>query len=159
MNELKPVIECRSCGVEYSYRRERRYSWLSSRRCPSCGDEHDSSAALEQTVARDTSTDADKQLYLMYDGQRVKVGISESVERRLTELQLGNPDVTLLRVWDTPDARHAELSVHGELHEYQVDREWFDCPPSVAMDAITDVLADGADEGMQTELSSWAAVA
>lgn len=159
MNASKPIIRCRSCDEPFTYRRTREYSWLSSRRCPLCGDEHDSSAALERMIEPDTDTDGTKELYLMYDGQRVKVGISNNVERRVSELQIGNPDITLMRTWTPSDARSTERVVHARLDQHHVDGEWFNCSPSDAQDVVEDVMADVNGGEVQMELDSWRAVA
>jgi hypothetical protein len=109
-------------------------------------------------VTPESDTDDDTELYLIYDGQRVKVGISNNPQRRVSQMQTANPDVTLLRTWEVDNARNAEQAVHSHLNVYHADGEWFNCDPSEAQDTIRDVLSEEKPDSKQTELSSYGVV-
>ncbi|MFC9581595.1 GIY-YIG nuclease family protein [Streptomyces yangpuensis] len=56
---------------------------------------------------------------------RVKIGTSVSPEKRLKELQTGNPD-RLEVLWCTPGGRELEATLHQAFADYRVEGEWFD---------------------------------
>ncbi|MGW6941402.1 GIY-YIG nuclease family protein [Streptomyces xanthophaeus] len=56
---------------------------------------------------------------------RVKIGTSVSPEKRLKELQTGNPD-RLEVLWHTPGGRELEAQLHQVFAEYRGEGEWFD---------------------------------
>ncbi|MER6522564.1 GIY-YIG nuclease family protein [Streptomyces sp. NPDC001553] len=56
---------------------------------------------------------------------RVKIGTSVSPEKRLKELQTGNPN-RLEVLWHTPGGRELEAQLHQVFAEYRGEGEWFD---------------------------------
>ncbi|MFF9594058.1 GIY-YIG nuclease family protein [Streptomyces sp. NPDC014646] len=56
---------------------------------------------------------------------RVKIGTSNNPEKRLKELQTGNPD-RLEVLWSTPGGRELESMLHRAFAAYRVEGEWFD---------------------------------
>lgn len=74
----------------------------------------------------------------------VKVGRARNVAQRLTNLQIGNPN--LLRLFHSIDLpRHflsakIELAVHNRLGQYHRRGEWFDVDADVAAKCIDDVI-------------------
>ncbi|MFB7467285.1 GIY-YIG nuclease family protein [Streptomyces sp. NPDC056224] len=55
----------------------------------------------------------------------VKIGTSISPEKRLKELQTGNPG-RLELLWCTPGGRDLESALHKVFDEYRTEGEWFD---------------------------------
>lgn len=82
-----------------------------------------------------------------------KVGITRNVQRRLEGLQTASPvDLALhhtLEVEDSLVARVAERSAHEALQKHRLRGEWFDCPLSDVVKAITkpNVVSVGSAEG------------
>jgi len=73
----------------------------------------------------------------------IKVGKADSPSRRLGELQTGNPDVLHLHRVFWFDSAAIAAKIEAKAHELISHRkwrrltgEWFECPPSVAHDAI-----------------------
>lgn len=67
-------------------------------------------------------------LYFIESGEFVKVGLADDVQRRLHDLQLGNPlPLRLAHRRTIPRAlnKQVERLVHGRLGEWSVGREWF----------------------------------
>ncbi|MCX4967057.1 GIY-YIG nuclease family protein [Streptomyces sp. NBC_00654] len=56
---------------------------------------------------------------------RVKIGTSVCPEKRLKELQTGNPD-RLDVLWYTPGGRELEAQLHQAFADQRVEGEWFD---------------------------------
>ncbi|MFI5867712.1 GIY-YIG nuclease family protein [Streptomyces sp. NPDC051546] len=56
---------------------------------------------------------------------RVKIGTSVNPEKRLKELQTGNPD-RLEVLWCTPGGRELEALLHRAFADRRVEGEWFD---------------------------------
>ncbi|MFE7116605.1 GIY-YIG nuclease family protein [Streptomyces sp. NPDC057654] len=56
---------------------------------------------------------------------RVKIGTSTSPEKRLKELQTGNPD-RLEVLWHTPGGRELENLLHQAFAGHRAEGEWFD---------------------------------
>ncbi|MFD4862470.1 GIY-YIG nuclease family protein [Streptomyces atratus] len=56
---------------------------------------------------------------------RVKIGTSVSPEKRLKELQTGNPD-RLEVLWYTSGGRELEALLHRAFADHRVEGEWFD---------------------------------
>ncbi|AJT62476.3 hypothetical protein T261_0787 [Streptomyces lydicus] len=56
---------------------------------------------------------------------RVKIGTSVSPEKRLKELQTGNPD-RLEVLWYTSGGRELEALLHQAFADHRVEGEWFD---------------------------------
>ncbi|GGY71276.1 hypothetical protein GCM10010363_60650 [Streptomyces omiyaensis] len=56
---------------------------------------------------------------------RVKIGTSNNPEKRLKELQTGNPE-RLEVLWSTHGGRELESALHGAFAAFRVEGEWFD---------------------------------
>ncbi|MEU2834963.1 GIY-YIG nuclease family protein [Streptomyces lavendulae] len=56
---------------------------------------------------------------------RVKIGTSVSPDKRLKELQTGNPD-RLEVLWHTPGGRELEARLHQAFAAHRTEGEWFD---------------------------------
>ncbi|MFF6903309.1 GIY-YIG nuclease family protein [Streptomyces hydrogenans] len=56
---------------------------------------------------------------------RVKIGTSVNPDKRLKELQTGNPD-RLEVLWSTPGGRELETALHQAFAAYRTEGEWFD---------------------------------
>ncbi len=69
-------------------------------------------------------------VYLLSDGERVKIGISGDPSKRVRTLQTGHSHkLTLVAYFPTEDAFKIERLLHKDLAEYLVCGEWFtDCP-------------------------------
>jgi hypothetical protein len=79
-------------------------------------------------------------VYILGCGNHIKVGISNNVEARILELQIGNP-VPIKKLWETVgmsriEATRLERKVHGDLADARITGEWFECSANRAMSAI-----------------------
>ncbi|MFD3937832.1 GIY-YIG nuclease family protein [Streptomyces sp. NPDC058611] len=76
-----------------------------------------------------TSSTSDGVSYVYVIGSsgstHVKIGTSVSPEKRLKELQTGNPG-RLEVLWCTPGGRDLESALHKVFDEYRMEGEWFD---------------------------------
>ena len=67
-------------------------------------------------------------LYLITDGNRIKIGTSKKPEQRLKQLQTGNgAELRLIGVFDLPN--NYERRLHGILKGFRSQGEWFHLPP------------------------------
>lgn len=92
--------------------------------------------------------DQPTQLYLLTNGEKVKIGISQDVGRRMRQhRKRGQPFTSeLLATWSLPDhpaAREVESKVHRLLSNHNAfltgfdgATEWFSVSPQVAVDAV-----------------------
>lgn len=68
-------------------------------------------------------------LYVMKAGNRCKIGKASDPQRRLKELQTGNPfDLELLAAFKCKSQSHAfylEKLAHKVFARYRINREWF----------------------------------
>lgn len=73
-----------------------------------------------------------RQIYFAKCGDRIKVGISNNVGARLSQLRTGaGAPVELLAAVDGDN--RIERALHNKLKQYRVDGEWFrDCPETRA---------------------------
>lgn len=71
-------------------------------------------------------------VYLMQCGEYVKVGIANDVNRRLLDLQVGNPyPIHVRRKFKHQSRLHAllcERTIHAILDDARHYHEWFSCP-------------------------------
>lgn len=84
-------------------------------------------------IVETVDTDEKKAGYFVYfisDGQFVKIGISNDVDKRLGDLQVGNPKpLTVLfsvPVRNKKDALELEYRLHNVYHQFARCGEWFD---------------------------------
>lgn len=73
--------------------------------------------------------DDDYFIYLLSDGDRFKVGITNNLERRLSQCQTGNSRtlfyVCVGRRRNKQTALYVEKSIHRGLKQYRLAGEWF----------------------------------
>lgn len=83
-------------------------------------------------------------LYLITDGEFMKIGVSTNIETRLRELQGGNArKLRVLHVMELPRSRiwKVERKAHKNLHHRHVRLEWFSCSEEEAVSAMNCALA------------------
>jgi hypothetical protein len=67
-------------------------------------------------------------VYFAKAGDRIKIGFSTNVERRLRALGTGSPQVIQL-LGVMPGSKRLERTIHDDLKAHRQHREWFtDCP-------------------------------
>ena len=68
--------------------------------------------------------------YFVTDGQFVKIGVSEGINRRMVEIQTGNPrEISLIGLFELKtfhQALAAEHDLHKHFDKYHLRGEWFD---------------------------------
>lgn len=85
----------------------------------------------------------------------VKVGFTNNVERRLRDLQTGNPDpiVLIAKIRSSSEAYRAlERDLHTRLKNHRVRGEWFDSYPevrSIVIDHFGEVFVPVSDNALQ----------
>jgi len=81
-------------------------------------------------MSEETPTHDDQQVYVIeHELGLYKIGISMDAEKRLRELQVGNPFTLRLRQTENPvNARRVEQHLHDTLSRYHFRGEWFDLP-------------------------------
>jgi T5orf172 domain len=65
-------------------------------------------------------------LYLISDGEKVKIGVSENPEKRLSQLQTGHPKrLKLIKIYNVPN--YFEKRLHRQLWMFRErhNGEWF----------------------------------
>lgn len=70
-------------------------------------------------------------VYLIRSGDTLycKVGSAKDITKRLTNLQVGNPrELTLVAAFESSNPLQDERSLHKDLEQYHVRREWFYLP-------------------------------
>ena len=69
-------------------------------------------------------------VYFVTDGEKVKIGISEDVEKRLSGLQVSNHKaLSLIAAHRFPNrdcARKKEIQLHEQYKDFSCGGEWFD---------------------------------
>ncbi|MFJ8856618.1 GIY-YIG nuclease family protein [Streptomyces sp. NPDC102437] len=84
---------------------------------------------------------------------RVKIGTSNNPEKRLKELQTGNPD-RLGILWSTPGGRELESMLHRAFAAYRVEGEWFDFGGVEPVGAIPSVVQAHASPKPRGQVSA-----
>ena len=67
-----------------------------------------------------------KKVYVICDGEYIKVGISQNVKKRISQLKTGSPkELKLLYCFD--GGRYIESKIHKDLNSYKAREggEWF----------------------------------
>lgn len=65
-------------------------------------------------------------VYVIQCGEFIKIGIADDVQRRIGDLQVGNPmKLTLLRKFKAWDAARMERELHEKLGSHHERGEWF----------------------------------
>lgn len=69
-------------------------------------------------------------VYIITDGEFVKIGQTKNIENRLVSIQCGNPrEISVLQIIETQDMSAVEQSLHWWYGRYHVRGEWFDLIP------------------------------
>lgn len=87
-------------------------------------------------------------IYIISDGDHVKIGISKTPERRLKQLQTGHPKKLVLykvREVDAVSAKKLEAIIHRTCGNYRLKGEWFNMTRELAEASINDVLIKAED--------------
>lgn len=80
-------------------------------------------------------------IYLITDGEFIKLGKSKSVKQRFSAHQTSNPrELTIIAAFECIDDHQAEKHLKDKFAQCQVRGEWFDVP---ARDLIQAVLKSG----------------
>ncbi len=92
---------------------------------------------IQQTIAERVKT---CWVYVVQDGEFCKVGMAQSVDKRLSDLALANPRplavAAKFRFEDRQMAQEVEGFAHRELLDHNVRGEWYSVEPEKACDAI-----------------------
>lgn len=83
-------------------------------------------------------------IYFIRAGERVKVGFTKDVKRRLSQLQTFFPEPLDLLV-AAPGSMLMERELHNVFAEHHITREWFSLTPDLAR--FADRLRDAAAKG------------
>ena len=90
-------------------------------------------------------------LYVIWNGSdRVKVGISVDVTKRLSVLQSNTTEALAIYAavpLDTLRPLDAERAAHGELRAYRIRGEWFSCHPEQALATVHRIAFMAEDGG------------
>ena len=76
----------------------------------------------------------DSKLYILKikDMPIYKIGVSQSVKRRMRDIQSALPfDSKLIALFDINDAYQCEKEIHDLLKEYELRHEWFEIPADI----------------------------
>lgn len=65
-----------------------------------------------------------KFLYFIKAGDRVKIGTSNDVDKRIKQIQTGNPD-TVEKLAEFEGFAERESGIHKELSDIRIRGEWF----------------------------------
>lgn len=77
-------------------------------------------------------------VYLISDGQHIKIGKSQDPHQRVKTLQTGNAKPLRLLSW-SPGGTKEEALLHSEFASFRVRGEWFDLPDPV-VESVRDRL-------------------
>ena len=82
-------------------------------------------------------------IYVLKSGEHYKIGITRDVEKRMRNLQTGDP-VEHMFVCSSfsKDAPSLENRLHRAFAEYRKTREWFTLPPE-QLERVIEILGDG----------------
>jgi len=76
-------------------------------------------------------------IYVMSDGEFIKIGVTSNMKSRLVRIQSGNPrKVKVIYSSQVKNAQKIEHKTHKHFHEKRLMGEWFDLAPMVAVDFI-----------------------
>jgi Meiotically up-regulated gene 113 len=94
-------------------------------------------------------------IYVLRSGSSSKVGISDSLRKRLAAYNTHNPDFEVVQIFDCPRelARKVELAVKRALQAQRAgpSREWFSVPASVIVSMVVELLSgDTATDALST---------
>jgi len=127
--ERKPIaIECESCAGLFNPKRPTILPHYNANRCSHCGHEHTPLHVRNKMSERSLNTSWDGQkLYLMSNGDFIKIGISKNPEKRANQIQTGNPkQVKVVKTWQTENPLETEKAIHAKLFDNAARGEWFE---------------------------------
>jgi hypothetical protein len=95
-------------------------------------------------------------VYLLNDShtQLIKIGRAADLDDRLANLRTGNPRLTLIEWFETPEAPLVETYVHNRLAERRREGEFFDVPAEIALQEVRGILALLADRPQQDAIET-----
>lgn len=75
---------------------------------------------------------ARQQIYAISGQQYIKIGIAENVDSRLSTLRTSSPfPLTLLKSWQSANAKSVERRLHEKFAKFRHSGEWFILPPDI----------------------------
>lgn len=83
------------------------------------------------------------------EGRKQKIGFSKNVEKRLTELQTGNPEKLYIHYTETvpkDQVRLLERKLHRDLNYRRLSGEWFDLTAEEAKSMLIFTLIRWLDD-------------
>ena len=70
-------------------------------------------------------------VYLISDGDYIKIGVTNDIDQRVQSLQTGNPNqLTILTCIPCENARYIEGMLHGVFDDFKMQGEWFNLSES-----------------------------
>lgn len=80
-------------------------------------------------------------VYIISDGTRVKIGWSRDPQKRLKQLQTGNPSILkLIKVYDVLRVKERYLHKNLMLYKTRHNGEWFDISAALIVDILDSLL-------------------
>lgn len=68
-------------------------------------------------------------VYLITCGEFTKIGLATDPERRLANMQAGNPyEMKIAKIWHTLTPQIDEECLHAQFEAYRIRGEWFRLP-------------------------------
>jgi hypothetical protein len=68
-------------------------------------------------------------VYILSDGEFLKIGMTKNVNQRLSSLQTGNPkDIKIVNTFETDNMPLCEKVLQSKFSNYSVKNEWFSIP-------------------------------
>lgn len=65
-------------------------------------------------------------VYLIEANKLYKIGRTKNIEKRMKQLQTGNPyDITLVKLYETENSAKLEAYIHQILRDQNIRNEWF----------------------------------
>lgn len=94
-----------------------------------------------------------RNVYFLYCAGHMKIGITNKVERRMSELQIGSPWATQI-VLLIPGGRATEGFLHFAFREERVGGEWFRMSPFIR-EAIHELAPEECAQWLAQEEASY----
>ena len=78
------------------------------------------------------SSDWSSFVYFIAQGEYIKIGKANDVQKRMTHLQSSTPiELQLIASIPTRQPLKLEAALHKHLKQYRIGGEWFELPPAV----------------------------
>lgn len=130
----EPIIFCNQCSRPFNAKRETPREWMDSHRCRWCGERHEPTEIIGERTPLSTflreeyvkGDDQNTELYVVKDqSDRVKVGISKHVSRRVATIQTDLPEpITLVNTYRPENPRQIEKEIHDMYESVNSHGEW-----------------------------------